>query len=180
MAYLIRSMLFLIIGSFVLAPLAEACSIVPLEKNTSLYILNMVKNTPDIYLAEATQFSKEDETFTFKVVETIRGEKKQELTLGGQPTSALTDPKAAAVSNSDFGGHKDGAFWKQILVGRAPLAADCQIAPAFQVGQTYLILYKQPYQTKSFELIKSKQDRWYEYVYETFYPPKKKKYKAKN
>lgn len=184
MAHLIRSTLTLIFGLIfgllIRTPSAQACSLVPLEKNTSLYILNLIKKTPDIYLAEATSFSLEDETFTFKVVETIRGEKKQEITLGGQPTSSLTDPKAVAASTSDFGAHKEGAFWNQILFGRAPLGADCQIAPAFTVGQTYLILHKQPYQTKSFELIKSKQDRWYQYVYETFYPSKKKKYKAKN
>ncbi|MBY0452964.1 MAG: hypothetical protein K2P92_08010, partial [Bdellovibrionaceae bacterium] len=179
MAQLIRSTLILIAGLVLTNPQAYACSLVPLEKNTSLYILNLIKNTPDIYLAEATSFSKEDETFTFKVTETIRGEKKPEITLGGQPTSSLTNPKDLAAATSDFGAHKEGAFWNQILFGRAPLGADCHLAPAFQVGQTYLILYKQPYQTKSFELIKSKQDRWYQYVYETFYPSKKKKFKAK-
>lgn len=184
MAQLIRSLLILVVGLVLTLSLitatAQACSMVPLEKNTSLYILNLVKKTPDIYLAEATRFSREEETFTFTVTETIHGEKRSELTLGGQPTSALGNPKELAASNSDFGGHKEGAFWNQILFGRAPLGADCHIAPAFQVGQTYLILYKQPYQTKSFELIKSKQDRWYQYVYETYYPTKKKKYKSKN
>lgn len=183
MAQLIRSTLILIAGLVLTTPLftasAQACSLVPLEKNTSLYILNMIKNSPDIYLAEATGFSKEDETFTFKVTETVHGEKKQELTIGGVPTSSLTDPKAIATATSDFGAHKEGPFWNQILIGRAPLGADCQIAPAFQVGQTYLILFKQPYQTKSFELIKSKQDRWYQYVYETYYPSKKKKLKTR-
>ncbi len=168
-----------IFGLLLFAPSARACSFVPLEKNTSLYILNLIKNTPNIYLAEATGFSKEDETFTFKIVETIHGEKLQEITLGGQPTGSLTDPKTVAASTSDFGAHKEGPFWNQILFGRAPLGADCHIAPAFTVGQTYLILYKQPYQTKSFELIKSKQDRWYQHVYETYYPSKKKKYKVK-
>ena len=184
MAHLIRSTLALIfgliLGLLTLTPNVQACSLVPLEKNTSRYILNLIKSTPNIYLAEATGFSLADETFTFKIVETIHGEKKSEITLGGQPTGALTDPKAVAASTSDFGAHKEGAFWNQILFGRAPLGSDCHIAPAFTVGQTYLILYKQPYQTKSFELIKSKQDRWYQYVYETYYPTKKKKFKVKN
>ena len=157
-----------------------ACRIIPLEKDSQKYILNLIKSTPNIYLAEALSYNTTDEDFKFNILEVLKGEKKQEITISGVTVSSLTDKKLIASSTRDFNSHQDKNFWSELLLGRTSLTADCRLNPVFEVGQKYLILFKPPFHTKSFELIKSKQDHWYQFVYNTLYPPKKKKYINKN
>lgn len=144
------------------------CRIVSLEKNPNRYITNMIKGTPDIYYAQAISYSAEDEAFTFKVLEAIRGEKRKEITVPG----SLLDPNAV---ESDFGYHKAEAFWKDITAARTTFGSDCRLNPKFKVGSRYLIFYKTPYQAKSFEYVKNRGDRWFVHVWETLYPPKRVK-----
>lgn len=145
---------------------ADACRIVSLEKNPANYIQKMIKTTPDIYWSEATSYSKEDEKFTFKVLETLKGEKKKSFTLHGTPS------EGAEVTN-DFNSHKDNVFWNNVVNGRNAFDAGCRMQINFQVGSRYLIFNKEPFQTKSFELVKTKKDKWFQHVYQTLYPPKK-------
>lgn len=157
------------------ATAAQACRIIPVEKNPAQYITNIIKNTPDIYLAVATAYSETDESFTLQVKEVIRGEKRTELIVMGQPVSQLADPKTRQQYRSDFLAHKESSFWSNPTKARTALGDDCRLQPAFEIGEQYLVLYKTPFQPKSFELVKTKQDRWFQHVFETLYPPKKKK-----
>lgn len=144
------------------------CRIVSLEKNPARYITNMIKSTPDIYYAQAVSYSKEDETFTFKVLEAIKGEKQKEITVPG----SLLDSNAV---ESDFGYHKAQSFWSDITAARTTFGSDCRLNPKFKIGSRYLIFYKTPYQAKSFEYVKNRGDRWFLHVWETLYPPKRVK-----
>lgn len=133
-------------------PQLWACRMLPLQKNVDKYVYDWVKDTPDIYLAEATAFSKEDESVNFKVKEVIKGEKRTELSVVG----SLGESKAG-----DYSLHHKNIFWDSILEGRTIYDTNCRFNPVFEIGKTYLILLKEPYQAKSFELIKSKSDWWY-------------------
>ncbi len=131
---------------------AFSCRMLPLEKNVDKYLYNWVKETPDIYLAEAVSFSKEDETVSFKVKEVIKGEKNATLTV----SATIGDSKT-----TDYGLHRKDLFWNSILEGRTNYDAGCRFKPEFEIGRTYLVLLKEPFQAKSFELIKNKGDWWY-------------------
>ncbi len=144
------------------------CRIVSLEKNPTRYVYNMIKGTPDIYYAEAVSYSKEDETFTFKVIEALKGEKRSDFT-------ALGAPLEADAVESDFGYHKAQTFWDDITAARTTFGADCRLNPKFKIGSRYLVFFKEPFQAKSFELVKNRGDRWFKHVYETIHPPKRVK-----
>ena len=146
----------------------QACRMVSLEKSAPQYILKMIKNTPDIYYAEATSYSKEDEAFTFKVTDVLHGEKREAFTLTGAPQDAN-------VAENDFGAHKSSSFWNDVITGRMTFGSDCRLNPTFQIGNRYLVFFKEPYQAKSFELVKNKKDKWFQFVFETLYPPKRVK-----
>lgn len=155
--------------------LAEACRIVPLEKNKTKYMQKLIKDTPDIYVAEAVSSVANDETVTFKVHEVVRGAKVESLTL----TASILDPndkkEFVKTNTNDFGAHKAEIFWKDIFNGRTTFGPDCRLKPTFEIGKRYLILNKEPYQPKSFELYGSANDAWYKHVRNTLYPPKIKK-----
>ena len=167
--------LILVISILSSYKLAEACRIVPLEKNKTKYLQKLIKDTPDIYVAEAVSASEGDETVTFKVSEVVRGAKVETVTLNAK----LLDPndKKDFVKNntSDFNQHKADYFWKDIFNGRTTFGPDCRLKPTFEIGKRYLILNKEPYQPKSFELYTSANDAWYKHVRNTLYPPKIKK-----
>jgi hypothetical protein len=154
---------------------AEACRIVPLEKNKTKYMQKLIKDTPDIYVAEAISAVSTDETVTFKIHEVVRGAKAKTLTLTATLLD-LNDKKEFVKTNTnDFGGHRAEFFWKDIFNGRTTFGSDCRLKPTFEIGKRYLILNKEPYQPKSFELYTSANDAWYKHVRNTLYPPKIKK-----
>ena len=160
--------LILLLVTFLFSQISFACRIVSLEKNPTRYIYKMVKETPDIYYAEATSFSKDDESFSFKVLEVIKGEKRKDFAVLGHPL-------ADGAVESDFGAHKAQAFWDDITTARTLFGPDCRLNPLFKIGSRYLIFYKEPFQAKSFELVKTRADRWFKHVYETIHPPKRVK-----
>ncbi len=86
-----NSNIALLLLVFVLSETASAnCRIVSLEENPVSYIHKMIKGTPDIYYAEATTYSQEDEAMNFRVLEVLKGEKRTELSvLGGQNEKGL-------------------------------------------------------------------------------------------
>ena len=147
-----RNLVSLILLLFSISLPASACRMLPIEKNVERYIYDLVKGTPDIYLAEAESFSKDDESVTLKVKEVIRGEKKDSITIPGNITSPGTN---------DYNLHRKNIFWENILEGRTTYGVDCRFNPTFEIGGKYLILFKEPFQSKSLELIKSKNDFWY-------------------
>jgi hypothetical protein len=147
-------------------PAPVGCRIVSLEKNPMRYIFNMIKNTPDIYYAQATSYSQEDESFTFKILEVLKGEKRKDFSVLGHPVPEGT------VEN-DFGGHKAQAFWEDVTTARTTFSSDCRLNPEFKIGSKYVIFLKQPYQAKSFEYVKSRSDKWFLHIYETIHPTKK-------
>ena len=74
---------FLLLALLFTATPSLACRMVPLEKNVDKYLFDLVKNTPDIYLAEAETFSKEDGAVTLKVKEVLKGEKRETISVTG-------------------------------------------------------------------------------------------------
>jgi hypothetical protein len=151
----------------------SACRIVSLEKNPMRYIYNMIKTTPDIYYAEATSYSKEDESFSFKVLEILKGQKRKEF-------SVLGNPVPDGVKENDFGGHRAQGFWEDVTTARTTFGSDCRLNPMFKIGSRYVIFLKEPYQAKSFELVKNRKDKWFEHIYEAIHPVKKKVFTGVN
>ena len=131
---------------------ALSCRMLPIEKNVDKYIYDWVKSSPDIYLAEAVSFAKDEEAVSFKVKEVIKGEKVPTVSVSGSVGSANT---------SDFGVHRKDGFWNSIIEGRTAYDEGCRFKPEFEIGRTYLLIMKEPFQAKSFELIKNKSDWWY-------------------
>ena len=155
--------------------LAEACRIVPLEKNKTKYMHKLIKDTPDIYVAEAVSAVTNDETVTFKIHEVVRGAKVETLTLNASILDPNDKKDFVKTNTNDFAGHRSEIFWKDIFNGRTTFGPDCRLRPTFEIGKRYLILNKEPYQPKSFELYSSAADAWYKHVRNTLYPPKAKK-----
>jgi hypothetical protein len=64
---------------------------------------------------------------------------------------------------TSFSDHTDEDFWKW-RTGRLGIQGDCSLVPpAFEIGQTYLVLLTQP-DAKQFEQIDSPQDKWLQFV----------------
>lgn len=161
------------------APTLMACRMVSLEKNTPRYIRNLVKRAPGIYLADAIEYSEKDENFTFKVAEVIKGEKKEKLVVTASPLNLNSKDKAFIEKNTtDFNFHRSPQFWSDVITGRTVFSSDCRLTPTFQIGNRYLIILNEPYQTKSFELIKSRKDQWYQHVMDIVYPARRIKKSA--
>lgn len=154
---------------------AEACRIVPLEKNKTKYLQKLIKDTPDIYVAEAVSAVENDETVTFKIHEVVRGAKAETVTLNATLLNPNDKKDFVKNNTNDFNQHKADFFWKDIFNGRTTFGPDCRLKPTFEIGKRYLILNKEPYQPKSFELYSSANDAWYKHVRNTLYPPKIKK-----
>jgi hypothetical protein len=167
--------LTLIISILFSYKLAEACRIVPLEKNKTKYLHKLIKDTPDIYVAEAVSAVENDGTVTFKVHEVVRGAKVESLTLNAEILNPNDKKEFVKTNTQDFGQHRAEIFWKDIFAGRTTFGPDCRLKPTFEIGKRYLILNKEPYQPKSFELMNSQNDAWYKHVRNTLYPPKIKK-----
>ena len=142
----------------------------PLEKNVDKYIYDWIKETPDIYLAEAVSANKDDESVSFKVKEVIKGEKAETVVVTGTIGTANT---------SDFGTHRKEIFWNNVLEGRTGYDASCRFRAEFEIGRTYLLVMKEPFQAKSFELIKNKSDWWYFRVKEIIYLKKYRRFVVK-
>lgn len=129
-----------------------SCRMLPLEKNVDKYIYDWVKASPDIYLAEAVSYSKEEDAVSFKVKEVIKGAKVATVSVSGSVGTANT---------SDFGMHHKDGFWNSIIEGRTAYDEGCRFKPEFELGHTYMLIMNEPFQAKSFELIKNKSDWWY-------------------
>ncbi len=99
--------------------------------------------------APTEQYGKAE--YTFEVVESIKGNRTEELMLKGHEFQA--DEK------SDFGGHQDKDFWKA-SGGRARTNADCSVSASFEAGKLYLLFPNEPHHLKGFELISSEKDAW--------------------
>jgi hypothetical protein len=129
-----------------------ACRMLPLEKNVDKYVYDWIKATPEIYLAEAVSFNADEESVSFKVKEVIKGEKTETVTVAGT---------LGTKNTSDFGFHRKEVFWEGILEGRTTYNSRCRFKPEFEIGRTYLVITQEPFQAKSFELIRNKSDWWY-------------------
>ena len=153
-----------------IGPNASACRIIPVEKNKSKYLFNLIKGSTEIYWAEAVSVSDQDETVTFKVIEVIRGEKKETVLIDGKVA-----PDTDAESKNDYKSHRDPKFWDSSFEGRIKFDKMCRLNPQFNIGERYLLLNKKPYQPKSFEIVKSSRDQWYQLVRNTIHPASQKK-----
>jgi hypothetical protein len=142
----------------------------PLEKNVDKYVYDWIKTTPEIYLAEAVSFNADEESVSFKVKEVIKGEKTETVTVAGT---------LGRNNTSDFGFHRKEVFWEGILEGRTTYNSRCRFKPEFEIGRTYLVITQEPFQAKSFELIRNKSDWWYFRVKEILQLKKYRKFVVK-
>jgi hypothetical protein len=114
----------------------------------------LVRRTATIVLAEATRIeplSADQTRYHFRIVETLKGTSRNAVTLtfsSGQPSL-----------DTDFDAHRDPRFWDKRR-SRQWNGGDCQMAPTFVVGATYLLFVDPPYHWKSFEKIALDEDRW--------------------
>lgn len=90
----------------------------------------------------------------FKVIEKIKGLIKDDMVIvPGYLKSELKD--------EDFNEHKESFFWSSSMVGRTQVGGDCELFPDFGIGKKYLIILGKYNNFKSFEQIRSLEDKWY-------------------
>lgn len=109
--------------------------------------------------------------YTLQLIEPVRGD-----------FNKLNDPKIIVYPSykhkdgehflTDFNGHKNQAFWNN-KNGRMPCKdhrCHCHMNHSFRKGETYLLfLAEMQGAKKSAEIIKNKQDKWYQFVKNTKY-----------
>ncbi|QDK45926.1 hypothetical protein DOM22_12575 [Bdellovibrio sp. ZAP7] len=135
-------------------------AMVPLEE--------MVQSNENIYVAEAVHVGRTARVpvFKFKVIETLKGKSVSTMKIEGHRAK---DEK----SFSDFDGHKDETFWSNNTSGRLINDPSCEVQPTFTKGTRYLIFPKQPYTYKSFEIVKTNDDKFLQKVRELVIAQKK-------
>jgi hypothetical protein len=90
--------------------------------------------------------------YSFDVFESIKGDSLTKL----EVELPLRDIEP---NDSDFFGHNVDEFWSDPSFGRAQITSDCSISTSFEFGHTYLIILSDVPTVKSFERIKSREDR---------------------
>jgi len=115
----------------------------------------------NIVLAKAIkQVLKDGNIVTiFSVSEALKGKADKTLELVFKPFSIQSEHDF----DNEFNLHLDSRFWTNI-VARANTSSDCSLTTNFRVGSNYLLFIDKPYRPNSFELIKSKDDYWYQLI----------------
>lgn len=95
--------------------------------------------------------------YSFDVLEPIKGAKltRLEIEIPLRNIEDLFD---------DFNGHKSDIFWNDPSAGRARINSDCSISTTFTFGHQYIILISDNPTIKSYERIKSEEDRFLQFV----------------
>ena len=122
----------------------------------------LIAETPTIVLATAmssfpekgSSLAKEPGLYTFKVIETLKGTPKSEVTLSG-------DLDLKGLWDTTFSNHNDQEFWAN-KSGRLGNIGDCVTTPPpeFIIGKNYLLLIGGPDDSKKLERIDNNQDKW--------------------
>jgi hypothetical protein len=94
--------------------------------------------------------------YCFEVVETLRGDQKENFCIRGHRMEFNHD-------FSSFKNHTEELFWKR-SIGRSHVYEDTAVVPRFSVGWTYLIFLDKPYHVKAFEEVSRDSDKWLIYV----------------
>ena len=89
-----------------------------------------------------------------RVLEDIKGAGPEFIYLARAPEAPIGDA---------FDHHRGAAFWRDALVGRARIDAQCRIAVAFAPETRYLVFVGPPH-VKSYEAIEEPDDAWLAYV----------------
>jgi hypothetical protein len=95
----------------------------------------------------------------FKILETLRGKKANELMFAYWSTDAYAD--------TDFAKHSDKAFWTEVRGGggRSKIVpGTCGPAHVFKTGERYLLFPDMLGAMKSAEIIRAPDDEWLAYV----------------
>lgn len=97
-------------------------------------------------------------TYVFDVIETIKGEHREEISISTQASFVDYNP-------STFNDHQDEEFWTA-FGGRIGIYGDCDIKPKFALRERYLIVIVDGFHVKAFEKINSEDDDWLLFVRE--------------
>ncbi len=103
--------------------------------------------------------NKWNATFTFEVLEAIRGHQTDCFVIEGNILSGNTWLEQLS-SDHDF---ENKSFWNSTL-GRCSSDEGQNVMPSFLLGWEYLIFMDAPFRIRSFEIINNKNDEWLQYV----------------
>jgi len=124
----------------------------------------LIEKSSSIVLAK---FILNGDTPKWEIEEILRGEASKSYlnTFLWYRTIATRVSQKGLISYSgnDFSGHNLKEFWQGNAGRSGPPKSVCFMPHLFKNGETYL-LFDKPVNTFSAELIKSRQDSWYEYV----------------
>jgi len=162
---ILRSTIFIALSGS--AAIALGCFATPQEQVVSPE--NLVKRTARIALAKVVEARLDLESgqviYSFATQQAIKGAPDKSFSITGYPLEAEMDLLT-------FDHHRSEEFWEGGR-GRCYHDTDCQIHPAFAVGNTYLVFLDKPYHQKSFEWIQmlgtepEKRDKWLSWVEKT-------------
>ena len=141
-----------------------ACSSPP--KRYYLNAERMYWRSQGVVLAKALSFNTSSNAipfeplveFEFEIIEVL----KDLSTKDKKPTKTvkLTGVLEKRHEISDFDSHENIGFWADSFFGNGELFGDCNAYGNYKIGETYLLFINISH-PKSYELIRSPEDRWY-------------------
>ncbi|MCX7552344.1 hypothetical protein OS175_00510 [Marinicella sp. S1101] len=163
------------------------------SSETAIRTEELLSNTENIYLAEPIQIYRSKTTlidsrnqsdkmnlddlvnvvrinavapnatyYLFQVKEVLKGKEESTIIIRIEETE-LTDP---CKLNNDFTGHTESNFWSS-NAGRMVMSnhrEDHGLTTCFNFDTDYLILNESQFNYKSYEMIKSEDDEWYQFI----------------
>ena len=143
----------------------EACTIPPISRGLYQNPHEKVIDAADIIiLAKAVSFNlnrndpSNEGVFYFKAIESLKGATPNEIKVRG------VIEENYPMARNTFSNHKKEEFWRT-KIGRITMnSTACFLVPTFTIGSTYLLISGKADDTKHYELITSKSDKWLIFV----------------
>ena len=168
MAWYFRTILIvpLFIVLFLSTRPARACFSMP--QNLARPHAEVAAEAKQIFLAEvvsvlpikSTSKARKPVQYTLKVIQVFMGQVGSTVQLDGEGD-------LSGIWDTTFSDHTDEGFWKRAK-GRMGIQEDCSMVPPhFLIGKRYLILISQAEDSKQFERVDNKNDRWLQFVAKT-------------
>ena len=151
------------------AYLAEPIHIYTVESKTTVVDSVLSESNLDDLLIKVEQASKSvhEVYYVFQINEVIAGDPKRFTTL---KFSQKESPPGECKLDDDFDQHKSLFFW-QLKDGRSQLSTsppEQYHITCFEIGKEYLLLNKNLFRQKAYELINTKEDKWYQFIKSKF------------
>jgi hypothetical protein len=144
--------------SILLSNLTFACTGIPIPQTHTHE--QLVKRTDNIVLARASQpqpVNGDLHVVKFYVTDVLKGSPENSFDL----TGLVADQNNG---NTDYNKHNDLKFWAYSNTGNFKRLNNCNIYGYFKAGEQYLIFIDPPFHPRSFELVSSTEDAWYQEV----------------